>query len=225
MSRERTLWVVDPSVAHPEHQAVAEILADWPGAHRVFRPGLIPADGPGPATGHATDAVVLLGSRASVHDGLAWVERLAEWLAPMIDGTLRIPLLGICFGHQLIAHVAGAPVGLVSPDGAKRVGVEDSYLDDARLLPGAKCLRVVVSHREEVKACPAGFRVVARRGPVLVDGLEHGERPLFSFQFHPEAREEFARHAGIDEARIDERLKRDNRRILAAFRNLALGQS
>ena len=223
MSSASTLWIIDPSVAHPEDEAVAEILSAWPGAHRVFQPGLVPADGPGPRTGYATDAVVLLGSRASVHDRLPWIERLGAWLSPLLDGTSRVPLLGICFGHQLIAHVAGAPVGFLRPDRAKRVGIEDSQLDGSRLLPGSQSLRVIVSHCEEVKACPRGFRVVARRGPVLVDGLEHGELPVFSFQFHPEAGEEFARHAGIDEALIDERLKCDNRRILDAFRRLALG--
>ena len=76
---------------------------------------------------------------------------------------------------------------------------------------------VVVSHREEVKACPAGYRTVARRPGVPVDGLEHEQLPVFSFQFHPEAREEFAQYAGIAVARIDERLKRDNGRLLQAF--------
>jgi len=217
MTRVPTLWIVDPSVAHPEEQAVAEIVGRWRGAHRVFRPALVPADGPGPETGHDTDAVMVLGSRASVTDDLAWVGRLATWLSPLLDGSRPIPLLGICFGHQLLAHVAGAPVGPLTPDGAKRAGIETSFLEGGSLLPESVAISVVVSHREEVKSCPAGFRTVARRPGVLVDGLEHEYLPVFSFQFHPEAREEFARHAGIPPARIDERLKRDNGRLLQAF--------
>ena len=211
------LWIVDPAVAHAEHQAVAELAERWPGAHRVFRPAMAPADGPGPGTGHDADAVIVLGSRASVHDDLPWIERLAAWAAPLVDGSRPLPLLGICFGHQLIGHLAGAPVGLLAPDGAKRSGIETSYLEGGSLIPGTVALPVVVSHREEVKACPAGFRTVARRPGVTIDGLEHERLPIFSFQFHPEAREEFAEYAGIPPASIDERLKRDNGRLLQAF--------
>jgi len=50
-----------------------------------------------------------------------------------------------------------------------------------------------------------------------VDGFEHPTLPIFGFQFHPEAREEFARRAGFAPAEIDERLTRDGRRVLAAF--------
>ena len=50
-----------------------------------------------------------------------------------------------------------------------------------------------------------------------IDGLEHRTLPIFSFQFHPEAREEFARRAGLPLASIDSRLRRDGGRVLAAF--------
>jgi len=217
MSREKMLWIVDPAVAHAEHQAIAELAERWPGAHRVFRPAMVPSDGPGSDTGYDADAVIVLGSRASVHDELPWIERLAAWVAPLVDGSRPLPLLGICFGHQLIGHLAGAPVGLLAPDGAKRAGIETSYLEGGSLLPGSVAMPVVVSHREEVKSAPAGFRTVARRPGVLVDGLEHEHLPVFSFQFHPEAREEFAAYAGIPVARIDERVKRENGRLLQAF--------
>ena len=128
-----------------------------------------------------------------------------------------IPLLGVCYGHQLIAHLAGAAVDWVEPGRAKVVGVEESRLSGGRLLPGEHCLRVVVSHREEVKKPPPGYRVTARRPSAEIDGLEHEQLPVFSFQFHPEAREEFARQAGIDVDRIDERLRVDSLRVLAAF--------
>ena len=70
--------------------------------------------------------------------------------------------------------------------------VEESTLDGSRLLPDESSLRVVVSHREEVKRAPDEYRVTASRGPVAIDGLEHRTRPVFSFQFHPEAGGEFA---------------------------------
>ena len=100
-------------------------------------------------------------------------------------------------------------------------------LEGGRLLPGRHALRVVVSHREEVKRLPRGFRSVARRRGVAIDGMEHDTLPVFSFQFHPEAGEEFAGRAGLDLREIDDRLREDSRRLLGAFRRrvLAAGSS
>jgi len=218
----RTLWVVDPSMHRAETQGVERILEDWPGRSRVFTPALDGGDGPGEGDGYAADGIVVMGSAASVHDSLSWMDRLSAWLRPLLTGEVERPLLGICFGHQLIAWLAGGEIGFLVADRAKRVGVEHSALTDNRLLPGARELRVVVSHREEVKRAPEGYRVVARRAAVEIDGLEHRVRPIHTFQFHPEAGEDFAEHAGIAADSIDDRLCADSRRLLGAFREAVL---
>jgi len=216
------LWIIDPSTMRPEEQGVASILEGWPGEWRLFRPALRPGDGPGPETGYAADGIVLMGSAASVHDDLPWLGALAAWLAPLLEGRVQRPLLGICFGHQLIAHVAGGEIGYLAEDRAKRVGVETSELEGSRLLPGRHTLRVVVSHREEVRGVPRSFRLVARRPGVAADGIEHDRLRVFSFQFHPEAREEFAAHAGLEPGAIDARVREDSRKLLGAFRRQVL---
>jgi len=109
----RRLWVIDPSTCHAEDQGVSEVVRGWEGSHRLFRPALRPGDGPGPETGHATDGVVLLGSAASVYDDHAWLASLAAWLRPLLEGRSAIPVLAVCFGHQLVAHLAGGRVGFV----------------------------------------------------------------------------------------------------------------
>jgi GMP synthase-like glutamine amidotransferase len=209
--------VIDPSLHNAEDQAVAEVLRGWEGTSRLFRPALAPGDGPDPGTGYPTGAVVLLGSAASVYDTHAWIPALASWIRPILRGKERIPLLGVCFGHQLIAHLAGGRVDFVDESHSKTVGVERTRLTGGRLLPGEHVLNVVVSHREEVKRAPDGYRVTARRDSTPIDGLEHRTLPIFTFQFHPEAREEFARRAGIPSALIDDRLCHDSGRVLAAF--------
>ena len=215
--RPRRLWIIDPSVQYAEDEAVRVISRRWSGESRLFRPSLSPGDGPEPETGYGADGVVLMGSAASVHDSLPWLEQLSEWLRPIISGHVEMPLLGICFGHQLIAHLAGAEVSFVHDDRRKRAGVELSELAEGRLMPGRHSLRVLVSHREEVSAMPAGYHVVARRPGIDIDGLEHEQLSIFSFQFHPEAREEFAHHIGIDPGLIDERLRKDSRKLIEAF--------
>jgi len=213
------LWVVDPSVATPEDQGVDEVLRGWEGTHRVLRPCLDASDGPTGDDGYDFDGVVVLGSACSVHDDPPWMQALAAWLGPLLDGRVRRPLLGICFGHQLIAHLAGGRVGFMQSDRTKTVGVETSRLAGGRLIEGQRDLRVVVSHREHVERAPAGYRVVAHRPTTAIDGLEHDRLPVYSFQFHPEAREEFAARAGIDAAEIDDRLRGDSQDLLGAFRD------
>ena len=154
MSRSRPLWIVDPSIHHAENQGIAEIRHRWPGQVREFRPALCPGDGPSPADGYDTDAVVIMGSAASVHESLPWMERLGEWLDPIVAGRRLIPLLGICFGHQLIARHAGGSVGFLTEDHGKRVGVETTRIEGSSLLAGTHELLVVVSHCEEVKRLP-----------------------------------------------------------------------
>jgi GMP synthase-like glutamine amidotransferase len=216
--RGHRLWVIDPSVNRPEDEGVAEILGNWDGVSRLFRPALEAGDVLNSHTGFDTDGVVLMGSASSVHDSPHWLRPLRAWLRPILDGSVRVPLLGICYGHQLIAHLAGGDVGWLQDDRARRHGVETSRLEGGRLLPGSHELRVMVSHREEVKRAPRRYRTCASRPGVAVDGLEHESLPIFSFQFHPEGREEFASHAEIPREEVDEVVLRDGRRLLGAFR-------
>jgi GMP synthase-like glutamine amidotransferase len=214
----KRIWVIDPSINTPENEGIQTILGAWPGRSRIFHPALCEGDGPSPESGYDLDGVVLMGSAISVYDHFDWLERLDQWLAPILTGKIRVPLLGICFGHQLIAARCGGTVGFMTPDRAKRLGVDDTELSGCRLLPGRERLRVVVSHREHVETCPPDFRVVARRRDVAIDGLEHAELPLFSFQFHPEAGAEFANLSGIPVTELDDTPRADSRLLLDAFR-------
>jgi GMP synthase-like glutamine amidotransferase len=220
MDRSR-LWIIDPSVSRPEDQGVDEVARGWSGDVRLLRPALRPGDGPDPSSGYDTDAVVLLGSAASVHDDLPWLGPLSRWLQPIVDGTRLLPFLGVCFGHQLLAHVAGGRVRYLEPDRSKRIGIETSRFEGGRLVPGTHELRVVVSHCEAVTNLPARFREVATRIEGCVEAFEHETLPIHGVQFHPEAREDFASACGIGAERIDLRVREDGRRILDAFRQLS----
>jgi GMP synthase-like glutamine amidotransferase len=215
------LLVIDPSIVRSDEEGVRVVIGDWPGEVRIRCPALR-AELPTDQDATQCTAVVLLGSAASVHDPLPWIAALAQWLRPILSGDRVVPLLGICFGHQLIAHSAGGSVGFVCQDRRKLLSVGNTTLDRCRLLPGSTHLRVVISHREEVKTLPAGFRCVARRSGVRLDGIEHDHLPIFSFQFHPEARTQFASVMGIEPSQIDEPLVTDSERLLGAFRRLAL---
>jgi GMP synthase (glutamine-hydrolysing) len=98
---------------------------------------------------------------------------------------LGIPILGICYGHQLIADMAG---GTVSPTGTAEYGRTDLRLTGhSRLLGGLPELQDVwMSHRDQVQAAPPGFACTAVSGGAPVAAMEDPERRLYGVQFHPE---------------------------------------
>jgi GMP synthase-like glutamine amidotransferase len=222
MPRPPRLLIIDPSIVFPEDEGAAEAAGDWPGEVRVLRPALRMGDGPRPGDGYDADGIVLLGSRASAHDDLPWLRALGAWLLPVLRGATPLPLLGICFGHQLVAKLAGGTVGFLHEDRHAELGVRESILDGSRLLPDTRRMRVVASHGEEVKDLPPGYRVFARRPPLVTDGLEHERLPIFTVQFHPEARQSFLTRRGADPSGLDAGAIEENVRLLAAFRRLAL---
>jgi GMP synthase-like glutamine amidotransferase len=225
MTTPPLLLVVDPSVSYPEEQGERAVAGDWPGETRVLRPALCPGDGPAPGLGYAFDAVVLMGSRASVHDRLAWLQELSAWLRPVVTGERRVPLLGICFGHQLVAHMAGAEVGFVHADRSKELGVRASALEPSRTLGPGGDLRVVASHAEQVTTPAHGFVRIGTREGVPFDAIEHEALPIASVQFHPEAGEAFLRKRGVrvtaDEGAL---LEAHGSQVLSAFRRFALSE-
>jgi GMP synthase-like glutamine amidotransferase len=139
--------------------------------------------------------IITLGSATSVHDNFPWQEELKAWLRPMIDrGT---PYFGFCFGHQLLAHMYGAPVGFVRHDQEKIKGYHQVELKSSRL-SSAGHRSLLRSHREMVTAVPAGFKLMATSPDVTIDGLEHGSLPVWSLQTHPEATPIFLVNQEID---------------------------
>jgi GMP synthase-like glutamine amidotransferase len=127
-------------------------------------------------------AVVVSGSQKMVGDGEV-EPGLARWLR-----HCRRSLLGVCYGHQALAHTFGCPV---KRDKVKHLGDEEVRVAAAAGLfagfPGAFPMRE--SHEEIVVRGPEleqGFFILAESGPGLVEAIQHREYPLFGVQFHPE---------------------------------------
>jgi len=130
--------------------------------------------------------VVVTGSSAMVSHREPWSERTAEWLArAALAGT---PVLGICYGHQLLAQALGGEVGR-NPRGREIGTVVVRRLDAAQrdLLLGVwgKAEPAHVTHLESVLALPAGALRLAESDLDPVQAFSVGER-AWGVQFHPE---------------------------------------
>jgi GMP synthase-like glutamine amidotransferase len=130
--------------------------------------------------------IIILGSLASVNDELPWQAPLVQWLKQHWE--VKIPTLGICFGHQLIAKIFGGKVGFVFEDQHKIVGARHVTLVEEGFVTSAPKLgKLGVSHCEEVKEIPNCLEVFAQSSEVKFDGLVHRELPIWTLQAHPEA--------------------------------------
>jgi GMP synthase (glutamine-hydrolysing) len=123
-------------------------------------------------------ALILSGGPASVYeDG-----------APSVDPglfSLGVPVLGICYGHQLMAQALG---GEVAATGQREYGGTSVAVDGARsLLQDMPATGTVwMSHGDAVVRAPDGFRVTARTDQIPIAAMEDPERDLYAVQFHPE---------------------------------------
>lgn len=99
--------------------------------------------------------------------------------------ALGIPILGICYGCQLIAHTLGGEVASAS---TREYGKQDiSYDLSSPLFEGMDGASVCwMSHTDYVRTVPAGFRVSATTGTCPAAAFESGERRIYGVQFHPE---------------------------------------
>jgi GMP synthase (glutamine-hydrolysing) len=122
--------------------------------------------------------LILSGGPASVYD------HNAPRLDPHILG-LDLPILGLCYGHQLIAQMVG---GRVKPAEQREYGIAYVTIDKpAGVLKGlGKKEKVWMSHGDTVFEMPPEFEVLAHTDCCPVAAFRHKEKPMYGLQWHPE---------------------------------------
>ena len=128
------------------------------------------------------DLVILTGSSA-----LLSKPRTRELFQPEMDlvRKAKYPLLGICYGHQIIGSAFEAPMRDLGQmlRGYEKVGVVKRHpLFDG--LPSD--LVVAESHRQELTQVPDGFQLLAQSMTSKVEAMVHRSKPIYGVQFHPE---------------------------------------
>ena len=107
---------------------------------------------------------------------------------PRLDpGILEVdvPILGLCYGHQLIAQIAK---GKVEPATCREYGIAQVEIDKTvGVLEGlSKKEKVWMSHGDTVFAPPPGFELLAHTESCPVAAFKHKEKPIYGLQWHPE---------------------------------------
>ena len=147
---------------------------------QVYSEILPPATKPGALRARPLRGIVLSGGPDSVH------ERRAPRCDPGVF-ALDVPVLGICYGMQLMSHMLGGDVRKQNRGEYGNALFEKR--GDPRLLRGVSSpTRVWMSHGDSIVRAPEGFAVVGASGTNSIAAIEDAERRLYGLLFHPEVK-------------------------------------
>ena len=136
------------------------------------------------------DAVIITGSPASVVSPADWMVRAAEFLKKAGDSGL--PVLGVCFGHQLLGFTYGSRV-ILNPKGREIGSVQVELTERGRVDPLFKGIApsfwIHTTHEDIVETLPSGARHLAFNQQTQIQALALGHN-VRGVQFHPEMQPE-----------------------------------
>jgi GMP synthase-like glutamine amidotransferase len=141
-----------------------------------------------PADALDYDAYLITGSPAGVYDSLPWIEPLKDFLRAAKDRKM----VGICFGHQIMAEAFGGHVEKSDKGwgiGLQRYEIDlvEPWMDDVAEIS------VPASHQDQVVEQPPKTEVVASSPCTPFAALAWTDRPAISVQFHPEFEPDYAK--------------------------------
>ena len=172
-----------PEELAPEHGNYPSMVQDWLDLPEAEYKSCAALDGQLPNSPRAADLWVITGSRFGVYDGDPWIAALEGFVRDCRDAG--VPMVGICFGHQVIAQALGGDVG--KSDKGWGLGVHDYVPRDwpAALGQAPEKIAIQAYHQDQVFTPPQGAETIASS-----DFCEHAALwyPGFALtvQGHPE---------------------------------------
>ncbi|MEM7493611.1 MAG: type 1 glutamine amidotransferase [Pseudomonadota bacterium] len=183
-------------------QAPEAIRSDWPDYPTMFQTLLEPhLDGwdyssvrlsqgevlPDPAS---LDAILITGSPAGVYDNEPWMPPLMDFIR--WSASAETPQIGICFGHQAIAHALGAKVGKSGKGwGIGRHIYDVVHSQDWMGTEPPDNFSLGVSHQDQVQSLAPGATLIGRSDFCEFAAIAYPAAKAISFQGHPEFTPDF----------------------------------
>jgi GMP synthase (glutamine-hydrolysing) len=150
-------------------------------------------------------SIVITGSSASANDNEEWIKNLIGFMQRSY--RYRIPTLGICFGHQIIAKSLGGTIKKM--DDVEVGWYKINHKGDGLFHGTDSPMYVFQSHTEMVCSYPKGAECISWNS--VKQGFQMKERPIYGVQFHPEI--DFDIATTVLEARKDKVEKLTGKRI------------
>ena len=135
------------------------------------------------------DGYIITGSKLSTYDDVDWIKTLEEYIRTL-DASKK-KLLGVCFGHQLIAQALGGKVEKAKVGWTLGVQPYDFLSKFPWVRNHNESVRLIHSHQDQVTVLPAKAELIAKNDMVPVAMFRVGDH-IMSMQGHPEFSEEYA---------------------------------
>ncbi|UCB55142.1 MAG: hypothetical protein JSW45_00955 [Thiotrichales bacterium] len=137
------------------------------------------------------DVYLITGSKSSVYEDIDWINRLKQFVVDCYEREVK--MVGICFGHQLIAHALGGRVQ--KSDKGWGIGVASSEVTHMPdwLVPEKKQFNLLVSHQDQVTRLPQQASLVATNEFCPIAGYRVNNS-ILTFQGHPEFSRDYLRY-------------------------------
>jgi GMP synthase (glutamine-hydrolysing) len=129
--------------------------------------------------------IILTGSEASILASMPWFDREAAWVREIAERG--IPLLGSCFGHQMLVHALSGPEHVRKSTPPEIGWAEVRMIEEDALFSNVpNPWSTFVYHFDEVAAPPFPWRVLGETDTCPTHVLRYGDRPIWGLQAHPE---------------------------------------
>lgn len=139
-----------------------------------------------PASIYDCDGWLITGSKYGVYENLDWMLKLQDFIVKL--ASAQIPLVGICFGHQIIAQALGGEV--VKSDKGWGLGLQYYKIDQTQswMQQSPQQIGIYAFHQDQVIKLPQSAEVFSSSEFCPYAGLSYGES-IISVQAHPEFEE------------------------------------
>jgi GMP synthase (glutamine-hydrolysing) len=169
--------------------------------------------------------LIITGSHDMVTEHLPWSETIADWLPDVI--IHKVPILGICYGHQLLAYALGGKIGN-NPHGGEfgtiQVSLTKEGQSDLLFKNVDKVFDAQVSHRQSVLELPEHAKILAYSETYHIQAISYGTS-TWGVQFHPEFSPEITREYIIQSQEMLTTRNLNPERILHSIRKTPISAS
>lgn len=136
------------------------------------------------------DGYVITGSKKSVYDDEPWIHQLRQYVVSLHNAKAK--LVGICFGHQMVALALGGNTEPSSRGWGVGVHTCDIVEKKPYMLPESDSLAAIVSHKDQVTELPADAELLAT-SEFCPNAMFQIQEHILTFQGHPEFHKPYSR--------------------------------
>ena len=145
------------------------------------------------------DAYLMTGSKFSCYEDIPWIQRLKQFVVDCLEQEKK--LIGICFGHQLIAEALGGAVEKHDRGWGMGVTSSDIKTTPSWLTPKQQQFNLLVSHQDQVTRLPQQASLIAGNAFCPIASFQVNQS-ILTFQGHPEFNRDYMQYIMTDRREV-----------------------